>query len=333
MALVNMSNMLIAATKERYAVGAFNVVDLSFLEAILTTAERLRSPVILNIAEVHFRYVDIEAVAPVVIRAAQNANIPVAFNLDHGVSFEAIIKAIRAGFSSVMFDGSKLPFEQNIKNTAEVVRIAHSVGVSVEAELGHVTGGEGSREGSMADPSLFTRPDEAVEFVKQTGVDALAISFGSAHGIYKGMPKLDFELLQQIRSKVEIPLVLHGGSGIPEEDFRTAIKLGISKINIYTEMTLSAVQSIRKVFATDPGVISYPDIVLEVKKAVQTVVEDKMTVFGSLNVCSADNLLCKTCSIRDSDMENKKKLDKKELNNDNIISDIVSKVLAELGYK
>jgi len=295
MALLNMTNILQAAARNGYAVGAFNVVNLDFLEAILKTAERCKSPVILNIAEVHFRYVDLDRIVPVVLRAAEKVSVPAALNLDHGLSFEGIMRAIRCGFTSVMFDGSKLPLEENIERTRQIVKMCHALDISVEAELGHVAGGEGSREGTAVTKDSFTRPDEAIRFVRETNIDALAIAFGSVHGRYKGDPQLDFQLLDEIRRNIAIPLVLHGGSGISDNDFRKAISLGIAKINIFTEMTISATDRIKQTIQKDPGIISLADLMVEAKEAIAEVVENKMRVFGSADVCQSTNALCSPC--------------------------------------
>lgn len=295
MALLNMTSILRAAARSGYAVGAFNVVNLDFLESILNTAMRCKSPVILNIAEVHFRYVDLEQIVPVILRAAEKVSVPVALNLDHGLTFEAIMRAIRCGFTSVMFDGSKLPLEENIERTRQIVKMCHALDISVEAELGHVAGGEGSREGTAVERDFFTKPSEAIRFVRETNVDALAIAFGSVHGRYKGDPQLDFELLDEIRRNVGIPLVLHGGSGIADNDFRKAISLGIAKINIFTEMTIAATDRIKQTIQKDPEIISLADLMVEVRQAIDEVVENKMRVFGSAGVCQNTNALCAPC--------------------------------------
>ena len=297
MALVNLKDLVNASLARGYGVGAFNVVNLDFLEAILNTAERCRSPVILNIAEVHFRYVDLEQIVPVILRSAEKSSVPVALNLDHGTSFEAIMRAIRSGFTSVMFDGSKLSFQENIERTREVVKMCHALNISVEAELGHVAGGEGSREGTSVEREMFTKPEEAIRFAQQTEVDALAIAFGSVHGRYKGEPQLDFELLDTVRKRVGIPLVLHGGSGISDNDFKRAISLGIAKINIFTEMTIAATDRIKETIRKDPEIISLADLLVQAKKAICEVVENKMRTFGSAGVCREINFLCESCGI------------------------------------
>ncbi len=295
MGLVNLREMLSDADTQRYAVGAFNVVNLESLQAILEAAVEKRSPVILNIAEVHFKYIDLESISPVIQRAAEQVPVPVALHLDHGIHFETIVRALRCGFTSVMFDGSTLPYEENVQATRDVVRMAHAVGVTVEAELGHVGGEEGGTEGAQSDPALYTDPDQAADFVKKTGVDALAVAIGSAHGLYKRKPKLDFERLVQIKDATGIPLVLHGGSGIPNEDFRKAIELGICKINVFTEMSQSATRQIKDKLQKDPDFFSFPDLMLMAREAIKETVMEKMDIFGSSTICQAPNAFCQTC--------------------------------------
>jgi fructose-bisphosphate aldolase class II len=293
-ALVNLEEMLQAARRSGYAVGSFNVVSLDSLQGILEAATELRSPVILSVAEVHFKYIDLESIVPVIRSAAEKAPVPVALHLDHGMSLAAAMRCFRLGFTSLMFDGSTLPYEENVAATAEIVRVAHSVGVTVEAELGHVGGGEGGDEPSEADRAHFTDPALAADFVRRTGVDTLAVAIGSVHGLYKGRPELDFARLQDIADRTGIPLVLHGGSGIPDQDIRRAISLGIAKINVYTEMSMHAVEKIRAK-VQDPKVISFPDLLLLARQGIRETVEEKMRIFGSAGVCKAAHAICSSC--------------------------------------
>ncbi|HID11728.1 MAG TPA: class II fructose-bisphosphate aldolase [Candidatus Latescibacteria bacterium] len=296
--LVNLEDVLGHAYRHGYAVGAFNVINLEFLNGILEAAERQRSPVVVQIAEVHFKYVDIEEITPAIQHMANRATVPVVLSLDHGESVGTIVRAIRCGFTAVMFDGSKLPFEENVEQTRLVVQIAHSVGVSVEAELGRVGSSEGA-EGGVAREEFFTDPEQAEEFVRRTGVDALAVAIGNVHGFYRGEPKLDLERLKEIRDRTGIPLVLHGGSGIPDEDFRKAIGLGISKINYFTEMSRKALQRVKEVLQQDSRVVGLHDLILEAKEAIREEVEDRITVFGSAGVCERRNDICSTCQACD----------------------------------
>jgi fructose-bisphosphate aldolase class II len=294
MALVNLNDLLRDAMKRGYAVGSFNMVGFGFLNGILEAAEEESSPVILSIAEVHLPHMQVEQFVPVALQSARRAGVPVAVHLDHGFHFETVVKAIRWGLSSVMFDGSEKDFEDNLDATKLVSRIAKSVGVSVEAELGRVGGAEGqdARVSDAERPAelvpgdkaeradaRYTDPDLAVRFVRETGVDVLAISVGNAHGFYRSPPKLDFERIKKIHDSVDVPLALHGGSGIPDESFIRAIRLGISKINYFTAMTYAAAMRIKEFMKTEPK--GYEFISLEAKKAIKEVVRERMRVFGS----------------------------------------------------
>lgn len=281
MALVPLHGMLQDARRGGYAVGAFNVVNLEFLEAIIETAETKRSPVILSIAEAHFPYVNLDNVCPLIVDTARRSAAPVALHLDHGVSDGAFLQAVRHGFTSVMFDGSKLSFEDNVAKTRQVIEICRPLGISVEAELGAVGGDEGDALGGLADPSLFTDPPLAKTFVEQTGVDALAVAIGNVHGKYRGEPQLDFARLERINELCGVPLVLHGGSGISEADFRRAISLGIAKINFYTGMSQAALAA-ASAFLTDGRRSDYPLLMQAMKRAVAETVAEQMRVFGSV---------------------------------------------------
>ncbi len=300
MALINLKDLLKNARENRYAVGAFNVTNLGFIEPLLDAAVEQHSPIILQIAEVHLKYVDLEEIAPIIINAAKKVEIPVCLHLDHGGSLETVMRAIRAGFTSVMFDGSHHPLDENIAATKEVVRIVSSVDVSVEAELGNVGGeviGEVAPTAHAASEELFTDVDEAERFVKETGIDALAVSIGNVHGFYKGEPRLDFERLDQINKRVNIPIVLHGGSGIPDDDFRKAISLGICKVNFYTEMSAGAVKRIKKYLLEEkPDVTSIPDVINRGFEEVRNIVKKRMEVFGSKDMCTPEKTLCVACS-------------------------------------
>ncbi|BDD01250.1 ketose 1,6-bisphosphate aldolase [Persicobacter psychrovividus] len=284
MALVSLREIVQDAYQRQYAVGAFNVVNLDFLEAIVNAAEEKQSPVILNIAEVHFPFVTVEHIVPAIKAVCEKSKIPFALNLDHGLTFEAIMRAVRNGFTSVMFDGSHLSFEENIRQTQKVVEICHAVGVSVEGELGAIGGEEGGGLIGEANPDLFTNPDLAAQYVEQTGIDALAVGIGNVHGKYKGAPNLDFARLGQIRELVKIPLVLHGGSGISTPDFQRAIGMGISKINFFTGMSQVALEttasSLQK---TGTKYNDYPLMLNEIKGGITKVVGEQMDIFMSTN--------------------------------------------------
>lgn len=281
MALVTLKQLVNDAFQGGYAVGSFNVVNMETLQGALQAAEENKSPIILAVAEVHMGLIDLEQYAPIILRAAERASVPVAVHLDHGQAFSSFVKALRWGFTSVMFDGSTLAYEENAAKTKEIVRLAHTVGASVEAELGHVTGGEGDPSPGVADPTLFTDPGEAQQFVQETGVDALAVAVGSVHGIYKGTPELDIPRLARIRDLAGVPLVLHGGSGLPDDDFRQAIANGIAKINVYTDMSQAAMAKIRTA-QTLPANTDFGQFMLTVVETIKEAVAEKMRIFGSV---------------------------------------------------
>ena len=328
MGLVNLNDMLQHGYRHGYAVGSFNVVSLEFLNGVLEAAEKKRSPIIVSIAESHFKYIDIEQIAPVVEHMAQNASVPVVLNLDHGESLETVIRTLRCGFSAVMFDGSKLPFEENVEQTALIVKVAHAVGVSVEAELGQVGGAEGGSGLAVARREFFTDPDEARVFVERTGVDALAVAIGNAHGLYKGEPELDFERLEALREATGIPLVLHGGSGISDDDFRRAAHLGISKINFFTEMSREATERVKRMLSEDPAIIGLQDLLYGAKETIKEVVAERIEVFGSAGVCGTPNELCpgcQACALGTSDGTVSPRVDEEKLVR--IVSEVVTQTL------
>lgn len=288
MPIVNLNSVLIPARKAGYAVGAFNINDIITIDAIINAAEALAAPVIINLAEVHLKYCNLQELSLVLNYRAKSAKVPVVLNLDHGMSPEMADVAMDLGFSSVMIDASTQSFEENIRITKMVVQKAHARGVSVEAELGHVSGGEGNAYGSEVDSSAFTVPEKAAEFVEATGVDALAIAFGSVHGQFKSRPQLDIGLLQRIAQLVAIPLVLHGGSGIPDDQIQASIRHHISKINIGTELGQVAMKRMKELLAPDPIPLSYPQLLLECQTAVCNLVKSKISLFGSQNRVTND---------------------------------------------
>lgn len=237
--LVNLKEILTIAQQEKNAVGMFNATGFDSLQAVIGAAEELNRPVIIAHAEVHNVYNDISFVGPAMIAAAKQARVPVCVHLDHGTSTEMIYRALRLGFTSVMIDASALPYAENERLTADITKIAHAMNVSVEAELGRlVTGESGSTEMQNAKAEdFYTRPEEAKIFCERTGVDALAIAFGTAHGFYTAQPKLDFDVVKNVAAATGLPLVMHGGSGVSDEGFRKAIENGIRKINYYSYMS------------------------------------------------------------------------------------------------
>ena len=275
--LVNLNDVLKKAQKEHYAVGLFNAPDTVMLEATISAAEELNSPIIIGTAEVLLPYGDLKLIAPGMIAAARRAKVPVVVHFDHGLTFERCIEALKLGFSSVMFDGSAGDEKQNIADTREIVRIAHAMGASVEGEIGHV--GE-AVNGDGADGDRYTTVAEAQNFLAATDVDALAIAIGTAHGAYKAKPRLDIERLKEIRAAVDTPLVLHGGSGLSDDDFRNTIREGIAKVNIFTDLCLAGEAAMRRAANENPNYLEARNLTVS---AVKAAVKEKLLLFGSQN--------------------------------------------------
>lgn len=243
--LVSMKRILTDAQRGNYAVGGFNCPGLEYVLAVIRAAEDCGEPVILSFPQVHEKTVPLKVIAPVLLRAAAASGVPACVHLDHGSDKDYISRALDLGFNSVMYDGSKLPLEKNIENTRAVVELARRYGADVEAELGGIAGDEaGISTGETANAAL-TDPDEAVRFVRETGVDSLAASIGTAHGFYTAPPKLDFARIEEIHRKTGVPLVMHGGSGVSETDYALAISKGIRKINYYSYMAKAGVDSVK----------------------------------------------------------------------------------------
>ena len=280
MALVNMRDLLHHAYQNSYAVGAFDLVSLDFLEAVIDAAERCRAPVILSIAEPHFAHYDFELMLPAVEAAARRASVPVAIQLDHGSSLGSIVKAINLGCNGVMLDVSRESLPDNIEATREVVEMAHSCGVPVVGELGYVAGVEG--DGATLHPGepQLTVPAEARAYVERTGVDFLAVSIGTVQGRVKGRAKLDFQRLKQLYQTVDVPLVIHGGSGLSEDQFRRLVSLGVAKIDYFTALSDVAAEVMRKQARQNPKG-SFTELKSGVKDAVGEEVEQCLRHWGS----------------------------------------------------
>lgn len=251
MSHVSLKRILDKARREKYGVPCLLAGNLEMILGAVKAAEHVQSPLILAYNASVTPDVPMELVVPLMAAASEKAKIPVATILDHGNSFDAIVKAMNLGLSSIMFDGSGYTYEENIENTQEIVKIAHALGVSVEAELGSVGGSVLETGASSGSGSVFTDPDKVAGFVEKTGVDALAISFGNVHGRYIGQPNLDMDRLRKIFSNVDIPLVMHGASGLKENDYRTVISNGISKVNYYTAIGRGAVDNIKSLVCSD----------------------------------------------------------------------------------
>ena len=276
--LVTMNDILLPAKAAGYGIGFFNAVNVEMARAIIETAEELNAPVMVGTAEVLLPAMPLERVAEYLIPMAKKAKVPVCVHYDHGLTFETCMQALKLGFTSVMYDCSTAAYEENTTRLAEMVRICHGMGATVEGELGHVGDNEG--EGRLENPSdYYTDPAVAGDFVRKTGVDALAVAVGNAHGDYKFPPKLDFERISAISASTELPLVLHGGSGLADEDFRMAVHRGVCKVNIFTDIDKAGKAGIEAGLAagakTMMGLIPYE---IEAMKAV---VRNKLELFGS----------------------------------------------------
>lgn len=283
MALVNMKEMLLKAKKEKYAVGQFNINNLEWTQAVLEAAQENNSPVILGVSEGAAKYMGgyvtiVKMVEGLMID--KDISVDVAIHLDHGSSFEVCKKAIDAGFSSVMIDGSKYPIEENIRITKEVVEYAHSKNVSVEAEVG-IVGGE--EDGVVGEGVVYAKAEDCLLLAKQTNIDCLAPALGSVHGPYKGEPKLGFKEMEEIAKLTNLPLVLHGGSGIPDFQIEKSISLGTTKINVNTECQQAFSKTVRQVLNDDDKVYDPRKYIKPGKESIKDVVVEKMRLFGSTN--------------------------------------------------
>jgi len=238
-----MREIFASAEEDNFGIGAFSVANMEMVMGAIQAAEELRSPIILQIAEVRLKHSPLHLIGPLMVEAAKQSVVPVAVHFDHGLTYEKIKQALDIGFTSVMYDGSHLPLKENIEKTKEIVKLANFYGATVEAEIGRVGGSE---DGSEDIEITITGVEEAEKFAEETKVDALAIAIGNAHGVYKGEPNLRFDRLKEIDERVEIPLVLHGGSGIEENDFKECIKLGIRKINVATSTFNNVINHINK---------------------------------------------------------------------------------------
>lgn len=277
--ITSFKEMLETAYKGGYAVGAFNCLSLEHVMGVIRAAEELSSPVIIQLAEVQFPYTPLEMMAPLYLEAARHARVPVAVHLDHGQSVSTCVRAIKLGFNSVMFDGAALPFEENVRVTRQVVEIAKAVGVDVEAELGMV-GDAGVGESDKSRTDIFTDVEESARFIERTGIDALAIAIGNLHGKYVATPELNIERLVQISERNGFPLVLHGGSGTSEEDFRACARNGIAKINVATSLQIAVTDEVRRYVGNDPGA-NYIDMKGKIVDATCQEAMWHMRLFGS----------------------------------------------------
>jgi tagatose 1,6-diphosphate aldolase GatY/KbaY len=279
MPLVTSKELLLHAKENHYAVGAFNVENMEMVQAVIAAAEELRSPVILQTTPGTLKYAPAELYYANVAAVAKAAKVPVAVHLDHGSSFELALRAFRAGYTSIMIDGSQKTFEENIALTKAVVEACHAGGVPVEAELGKVGGKEDDLDGGEGNGC--TVPEEAAEFVARTGVDFLAVAIGTAHGVYKGIPKLDVERVSRIAQLVDIPLVLHGTSGVPDETVRECIARGMCKVNYATDLRIAFTEGVKEYLLKDPKAYDPKKYGAAGRERVKQYVLQKIKVCGS----------------------------------------------------
>lgn len=278
--LVNMNDVLLPAKEKGYGVGFFNAVNVEMARAVIETAEELNAPVMVGTAEVLLPAMEMERVAEYLIPMAQKAKVPVCVHYDHGLTKERCKQAIELGFTSIMYDCSMDDYETNIARLKEMTDVCHALNITVEGELGHV--GDNAGAGKLENPSdYFTDPDTALDFVRRTGVDSLAVAVGNAHGDYAFPPKLDFERIRRISEMTDLPLVLHGGSGLSNDDFKQAVSCGICKVNIFTDIDKAGKAGIEKGLAA--GAKTMMELIPYEIEAMKEVVREKITLFGSLD--------------------------------------------------
>jgi fructose-bisphosphate aldolase class II len=280
MSLVTSKELLEKAMIQKYAVGAFNANNIEMVQAIVEAAEEEKAPVILQASQGAIKYAGLENIAAIVKNAAAMAKVPIALHLDHGTDYEQNVKCFRMGFTSLMFDGSKLPYEKNIAITKKIVEMGHAVAVPVEGEIGRIAGTEDHITVSEVEANM-TEPEEALRFVEDTGVDSLAVAVGSVHRMKKKEAKLDHARIKNIAKLVKIPLVLHGSSGVMDDEMRKGIQEGLCKINVATQLNMAFVEGMRKALNEKPEEVD-PRKILEVsKELLKKVVKDRIRVFGS----------------------------------------------------
>ena len=277
--LVNLTQILSIAEENRYAVGAFNTPNLECINAVLSAAEKLNVPVIIAHAELHEAVSPLTKIGPVMVQAAKASRVPVCVHLDHCEDLDYMAQALEIGFTGVMYDGSTLPYEENLVNTKKAVAMAGKYGCGVEAELGALA----SRDGGAANVSgpVYTDPDEAVSFCRETGIDALAPSFGTAHGIYKSKPILDLDRVKVISEKTGLPLVMHGGSGVSPDDYRTGIRNGLRKINYYSYMSKAGTHAVKALLEKE-DITFFHDLAFAAEKAMEADAEKALRMFAGL---------------------------------------------------
>ncbi len=280
MSLVNLKYLMERAEAGKYAVGAFNCNNMEIIQAIVEAAVEENSPVIIQASQGAIKYAGLNYIVALVKTAAESSDIPICLHLDHGTDFQQVMNCIDEGFTSVMYDGSQHPLEENIRMTNEVLKIARAKDISVEGELGKIGGTEDDVHVEEKD-AMFTNPKEAKYYVDNTGVDALAVAVGTAHGQYKGVPKLRYDILQEIKNLVDTPIVLHGSSGVPDEAIRKAIEIGVRKINIDTNIREAFVKGVHKAIKENPQEIDPRKILGPAKEEMKNIIKEKIRLFGS----------------------------------------------------
>lgn len=287
--LATLNDVLKIAEEKKIAIGSFNTPNLESLQAIIGAAEELNLPVIIQFAECHESWLSLNIIGPIMIEAAKKATVPVCVHLDHGETLDYLQKALDLGFTGIMYDGSTLPYEENVANTKKAVEMAAKTGASVEAELGSMgrrESGAGDKSGAEDETKIYTDPDQAAQFVKETGIDALACSFGTVHGIYLAEPKLDFNVVKKVREKTgNIPVVMHGGSGVSKEDFHKAVEAGVRKINYFTYMDKAGGSAAAAyVHSVKEGMpIFFSSMAMEARKAMKENVKEAMRTFALID--------------------------------------------------
>ena len=279
--LVTLNEILKMAEERGCAIGAFNTPNLECIRAVIDTAEKYNVPVIISHAELHEEVAPLDVIGPIMVLSAKNAKVPVCVHLDHCETLDYMARALEIGFTGVMYDGSLLPYEKNVANTIQAVAMAKPYRAGVEAEIGQLASREGGIDENAGGP-VYTDPDLAERFARQTGIDALAPSFGTAHGIYKSKPVLDLERVAVIKERVGLPLVMHGGSGVSPEDYRTAIQNGIRKINYYSYMSKAGTTAAKELLAGG-DVTFFHDVAMAAQKAMAADVDKAFQVFYGIS--------------------------------------------------
>lgn len=277
--IVNLKQIFYIAEEKKYAVGAFNTPTLECINAVIRAAEKLKVPVIISHAQIHEEFSPLNKIGPVMVQAAKTAKVPVCVHLDHCEDLDYMERALELGFTGVMYDGSALPYEENAANTQRAVALAKKYGAGVEAEIGTLAAREGGEASGNA--PVYTDPQLAERFCRETGIDALAPSFGTAHGIYKSKPVLDLERVRNISELTGLPLVMHGGSGVSPEDYRTGIQNGLRKINYYSYMSKAGTKAVKTLLDTE-DVTFFHELALAAEKAMEADAENAMRIFAGM---------------------------------------------------